>query len=46
MKHEIGIVQAPRVAECSISQEYRLEWHRPLYKGADNVFAVPGTEGE
>ncbi len=24
-------VQAPRIAECSVTLECRLEWHRPLY---------------
>ena len=26
------VVQAPRIAECSITVECRLEWHRPLYE--------------
>ena len=25
-------VQAPRIAECSVNLECRLEWHRPLFK--------------
>ena len=25
-------VQAPRIAECSVNLECRLEWHRPLYE--------------
>jgi flavin reductase (DIM6/NTAB) family NADH-FMN oxidoreductase RutF len=28
------LVQAPRIAECSINLECRLEWHRPLYEGS------------
>jgi flavin reductase (DIM6/NTAB) family NADH-FMN oxidoreductase RutF len=29
----------PRVAECPVSLECRLEWHRPLVEGsADSVF--------
>jgi len=27
-------VQAPRIAECSVSLECRLEWHHPLYEGS------------
>jgi flavin reductase (DIM6/NTAB) family NADH-FMN oxidoreductase RutF len=27
------VIQAPRIAECPISVECRLEWHRPLYEG-------------
>ena len=27
------IVQAPRIAECSVNLECRLDWHRPLYEG-------------
>ena len=27
------IVQAPRIAECLVNLECRLEWHRPLYEG-------------
>ena len=27
-------VQAPRIAECSINLECRLEWHRPLYENS------------
>jgi len=27
-------VKAPRIAECPISLECRLEWHRPLYEGS------------
>jgi len=27
-------VQAPRIAECSVNLECRLEWHRPLYEGS------------
>ncbi len=27
-------VQAPRIAECSVNLECRLEWHRPLYVGS------------
>ena len=26
-------VQAPRIAECPVNLECRLEWHRPLYEG-------------
>jgi len=26
------VVQAPRIAECPINLECRLEWHRPLYE--------------
>jgi len=26
------VVQAPRIAECQINLECRLEWHRPLYE--------------
>jgi flavin reductase (DIM6/NTAB) family NADH-FMN oxidoreductase RutF len=33
------IVQAPRIAECSVSLECRLEWHRLLYEGSHwNLF--------
>lgn len=28
------IVQAPRIAECMINLECRLEWHRPLYEAS------------
>jgi flavin reductase (DIM6/NTAB) family NADH-FMN oxidoreductase RutF len=28
------IVQAPRIAECSVNLECRLAWHRPLYEGS------------
>lgn len=28
------LVQAPRIIECPISLECRLEWHRPLYDGS------------
>lgn len=28
------IVQAPRIAECSVNLECRLEWHRPLYESS------------
>ena len=34
-------VQAPRIAECSISLECRLEWHRPLY-GDSNLHLLIG----
>jgi len=27
-------VQAPRIAECLVNLECRLEWHRPLYEGS------------
>ena len=27
-------VQAPRIAECPVNLECRLEWHRPLYEGS------------
>ena len=27
-------VQAPRIAECSVNLECRLEWHRPLYENS------------
>jgi len=27
-------VSAPRIAECSVSLECRLAWHRPLYEGS------------
>jgi flavin reductase (DIM6/NTAB) family NADH-FMN oxidoreductase RutF len=27
-------VQSPRIAECSVSLECRLEWHRPLYENS------------
>jgi flavin reductase (DIM6/NTAB) family NADH-FMN oxidoreductase RutF len=27
------VIQAPRIAECQISVECKLEWHRPLYEG-------------
>jgi flavin reductase (DIM6/NTAB) family NADH-FMN oxidoreductase RutF len=27
------IVKAPRIAECSVNLECRLDWHRPLYEG-------------
>ena len=27
-------VQAPRIAECKINLECKLEWHRPLYEGS------------
>ena len=27
-------VQAPRIAECPINPECRLEWHRPLYENS------------
>jgi len=27
------MVQAPRIVECPINLECRLEWHRPLYEG-------------
>jgi flavin reductase (DIM6/NTAB) family NADH-FMN oxidoreductase RutF len=27
-------VQAPRIAECAINLECRLEWHRPLYENS------------
>ena len=26
-------VQAPRIAECTVNLECKLEWHRPLYEG-------------
>ncbi len=28
------IVRAPRIAECSVNLECRLEWHRPLYEAS------------
>jgi flavin reductase (DIM6/NTAB) family NADH-FMN oxidoreductase RutF len=28
------IVQAPRIAECSVNLECHLEWHRPLYENS------------
>ncbi len=28
------VIQAPRIAECSVNLECRLEWHRPLYEGS------------
>ena len=28
------VVQAPRIAECAINLECRLEWHRPLYEAS------------
>jgi flavin reductase (DIM6/NTAB) family NADH-FMN oxidoreductase RutF len=28
------MVQAPRIAECSVTLECRLEWHHPLYAGS------------
>lgn len=28
------VVQAPRIAECALSLECRLEWHRPLYENS------------
>jgi len=28
------VVQAPRIAECLLNLECRLEWHRPLYEGS------------
>lgn len=28
------IVQAPRIAECSVNLECRLAWHHPLYEGS------------
>jgi flavin reductase (DIM6/NTAB) family NADH-FMN oxidoreductase RutF len=33
-------VQAPRIAECAISLECKLEWHRPLYEGSSWVLAA------
>jgi flavin reductase (DIM6/NTAB) family NADH-FMN oxidoreductase RutF len=27
-------VQAPRIAECAINLECRLEWHHPLYENS------------
>jgi flavin reductase (DIM6/NTAB) family NADH-FMN oxidoreductase RutF len=27
-----SVVQAPRIAECPVNLECRLEWHRPLYE--------------
>jgi len=33
-------VQAPRIAECTISLECRLEWHRPLYEGSSWVLVA------
>lgn len=33
-------VQAPRITECSVSLECRLEWHRPLYESSHwHIFA-------
>jgi flavin reductase (DIM6/NTAB) family NADH-FMN oxidoreductase RutF len=33
-------VQAPRIAECPVNLECRLEWHRPLYEGSQwHLFA-------
>lgn len=33
-------VQAPRIAECSVSLECRLAWHHPLYEGSQwHLFA-------
>lgn len=29
-----GVVRAPRIAECAINLECRLEWHRPLYENS------------
>ncbi len=28
------VIQAPRIAECSVNLECRLEWHRPLYESS------------
>lgn len=33
-------VQAPRIAECPINLECRLEWHRRLYEGSTWVLAA------
>ncbi len=33
-------VQAPRIAECAISLECKLEWHRPLYEGSSWVLVA------
>ena len=27
------VIQTPRIAECPVNLECRLEWHRPLYEG-------------
>jgi len=28
------VIRAPRIAECSVNLECRLEWHRPLYESS------------
>ncbi len=34
------IIQSPRIAECLVNMECRLEWHRPLFEGGrQHVFA-------
>jgi flavin reductase (DIM6/NTAB) family NADH-FMN oxidoreductase RutF len=33
-------VQAPRIAECAISLECKLEWHRPLFEGSSWVLVA------
>ena len=33
-------VKAPRIAECAINLECRLEWHRPLYEGSSWVLVA------
>jgi len=33
-------IQAPRIAECPINLECKLEWHRPLYEGSSWVLVA------
>jgi flavin reductase (DIM6/NTAB) family NADH-FMN oxidoreductase RutF len=33
-------IKAPRIAECPINLECRLEWHRRLYEGSIWVLAA------
>jgi flavin reductase (DIM6/NTAB) family NADH-FMN oxidoreductase RutF len=33
-------VRAPRIAECMLSLECKLEWHRPLYEGSSWVLVA------
>jgi flavin reductase (DIM6/NTAB) family NADH-FMN oxidoreductase RutF len=34
------VIQAPRIAECLINLECRLEWHRPLFEGSREQLCV------
>jgi flavin reductase (DIM6/NTAB) family NADH-FMN oxidoreductase RutF len=34
------VIQAPRIAECRVNMECRLEWHKPLVEGSCHLVVV------